>query len=140
MNVSKRLAVEQVILGKYFPTFKVAADVARGTVASNSGTLYGVKLVLAGFPSRMPHAYITSPRLVAHDGRRLEAIASSSKLHVLGADDDGNPQVCHFRADLWTPDVTLYQVVMKIRLWLEAFEAHRATGQPLDRFLPHVAE
>lgn len=138
MNLPKRLLVEQKLLDRYFPGFTIGGGTATGVLLSNARQAYGVRLDLGRFPLEMPRAYVTSPVLATRDGRSFASIQASGELHVLPADTRGNPQVCHWRPELWTPEHTLYQVVFKVRLWLEAYEAHRATGQPLDRFLPHA--
>ncbi|MES2644201.1 MAG: hypothetical protein V4850_32245 [Myxococcota bacterium] len=138
MDLTKRPTVERKILDKYFPGFTIDASSARGTLRSNSGTAYAVRIDLTGFPHRLPQAYITWPRLLMHNGVPLSAINGSSTMHVLAADAAGNPQVCHWRREHWLPEYTVYQVVMKVRIWLEAWERHAATGDSLDRFLPHA--
>lgn len=133
-----RLKVEQTILDKYLPGFHVGPGSARGTLTSNSGQPYSIRVDLPAFPSRMPEAFVTSPVLVMADGQRLSLAGGSHAMHVLGCDGDGHPRICHWHADSWTPSHTLYQVLIKVRIWLEAWEAHLRTGLPVDRWLPTV--
>lgn len=64
---------------------------------------------------------------------------ASATMHVLGA-KDGCTKICHFRSSRWVPANTLYLVALKGRIWLEAYEAHVLTGQPIDRFLRHMPD
>ena len=65
-------------------------------------------------------------------------MGNSAEMHLLDPDEHGHPQICHYRDDVWTPNVTLYKVVMKGRFWLEAYEAHMRTGKAIDTYLPHM--
>lgn len=60
----------------------------------------------------------------------------SASMHTL-APVEGRVAVCHYRPDRWDERKTLYLVLLKVRLWLEALEGHRRTGKPMDDFLPH---
>lgn len=133
-----RFKVEQTILDKYLPGFRIGSVTARGMLTSNSGQAYAVRLDLPGFPTRMPEAFITSPVLVMANGQMLNLAGGSHAMHVLGCDGEGNPRICHWHEDAWTPSHTLYQVLIKVRIWLEAWEAHLRTGLPVSRWLPTV--
>ena len=54
--------------------------------------------------------------------------------HTLGYRDNFL-QICHYRESCWTDRSTLYEVVMKGRIWLEAYEAHLKTGKCMSTFL-----
>jgi hypothetical protein len=34
--------------------------------------------------------------------------------------------------------VSLYKILMKARLWLEAYEQHLRRGEPIDKYLSHM--
>ena len=38
----------------------------------------------------------------------------------------------------WTPQRTVYQVVVKARIWFEAYELHLARGAWIDSWLGHA--
>ena len=63
---------------------------------------------------------------------------TSAEFHTLSG-IDGHTHICHFKASLWTDNNTLYQVVMKGLIWLEAYEAHLRTGKSMDVFLAEMA-
>ena len=48
---------------------------------------------------------------------------------------DGFLRICHDRQTRWTDRSWLYEVTMKGRLWLEAYEGHLRTGKHLNTFL-----
>ena len=48
---------------------------------------------------------------------------------------DGYTQICHFLPRSWKGDKTLFDIIMKGRTWLEAYEIHLQTGVSLDRYL-----
>ncbi len=134
-----RLAAEKAILAKNFPTFRWSGDglVVDGTLHTNRGREYRVRLdSLLGYPSAMPRVLVTAPTLYTRDGRPMWEVGTSAKMHTL------TPlgtwvQVCHGRGDRWETRDTLYLAVLKARLWLEAYEYHLDTGEPLDRWLSH---
>ena len=79
---------------------------------------------------------VTSPYpFKGHAGKNLIDYGESASMHTLDP-KDGYVQICHYKD--WSPRSTIYAVVLKGRIWLEACEAHIRTGNPLDRFLPHT--
>ena len=62
-----------------------------------------------------------------------------NKKHTLGY-RDGFLQICHYRTSRWTDRSTLYEVVMKGRFWLEAYEGYLMTGKCLSTFLGEMRE
>ena len=135
----QRMAAEQAILKHYFSSFTISGTTALGTLRANSGTVYTVRLDLPGFPHCMPAAYIIAPQLVMADGKLLSSLVTSHEMHTIGNDINGFPRICHWHPDVWTPTHTLYQVLMKVRLWIEAWEGHTRTGRPLDTYVASVA-
>ena len=55
-----------------------------------------------------------------------------------GYNIDGYSGICHFRPNLWRANNTLYQVFMKGLIWLEAYQSHLRTGQPLSKYLSEM--
>ena len=49
--------------------------------------------------------------------------------------EDSYTQICPFLPRSWKGDKTLYDINMKGRTWLEAYEIHLKTGDSLDRYL-----
>ena len=50
---------------------------------------------------------------------------------------DDNIQLCHYSDAVWHSNVTLYKVALKCLVWLNAYDGHLRTGEPLDYFLKH---
>ena len=106
-------------------------------MTSNSNKAYKLRVYLASdFPNSCPQMVIVTPKnLKQRNGRALPDI--SPEFHTIGM-RDGYFKLCHYRPRLWTAEITLYQVFMKGRLWIEAYEGHLATGNNMDVYLKHM--
>lgn len=107
-------------------------------VNTNNGKSYTLRVYLASdFPNSCPKLVVSSPSspLRKRDGSLLNS--TSGKDHVLSA-HDGLTQICHFIENRWTSENTIYQVLMKGRIWLEAYEIHLRTGEFLEKYLVHM--
>lgn len=138
----KRFKIENEILNKFFPNSFQFFDMGGKSsylevkLKSNSKQQYTIKVTVAeDYPNRMPKIYITQPEdLKDFRGRKLVDMGAVHKLHLLHP--KGNfPQLCHFKPANWNANVSLYKVVLKARIWIEAFEAHKRTGKTLDHFV-----
>lgn len=138
-SLSRRLQLEESLLKKNFgPSWRiqrVPALGAVGTLRSNGGTEYGLWLPLDDFPDQVPSAFIVSPELRTRSGRKLPEL--DRRMHTLDRNEHGHVQVCHYNRSYWAADVTLYKVVLKLRIWLEAYESHLRTGKAIDSLLGH---
>ena len=133
---TQRLAVEKDTLEKYFPrkvrwidpTGNTKVDV---TMTTNSNQVYCLRLyVPRDFPNSRPVMVVkSSPRPMPDWSNYVTS-------HTLGRNDEGFLQICHYSH--WNGRVTFYEVFMKGRLWLEAYEGHLSTGKPLDYYLRHM--
>ena len=47
----------------------------------------------------------------------------------------GYLRICRYHSSQWTDRSSLYEVVIKGRVWLEAYEGHIRTGRPMNHFL-----
>ena len=113
-------------IGTSSPTLRIAAR-------TNGGNLYTLHFDLAGFPMAAPKVFVTR-MLTKKDGTRMDS--PSSSMHTLTS-ENGWTRICHYGCSSWTPNVSLYKVYIKCRLWLEMYEAHLRTGHPIDYFLSH---
>jgi len=93
-------------------------------IQTNSLRCYVVKIDLSdNYPYNIPKVFITSPKplLTRSGGSMLQA---SHSMHTLTGYED------------WAPNrITLYQIIIKVRIWLEMYECHLKTGKTLDEFL-----
>ena len=102
-------------------------------VRTNRRNIYTLYIQLDGFPENMPKVFVTQ-MLVSHDGKKLES--ASGTMHTLTS-ENGWTRICHYGSNSWTPNVSLYKVYIKCRLWLEMYELHLQTGKPIDYYLSH---
>lgn len=106
-------------------------------VNTNNGKSYTLRIYIPrNFPNECPILVVSSPStpLRRKDGNPV----AGGKDHVYGT-HDGLTEICHFVKGKWKTDNTLYQVLMKGRIWLEAFEIHLRTGEDLEKYLAHMA-
>ena len=107
-------------------------------VNTNNDNSYTLRVYITGnFPNEYPILVVSSPSspLPKSDSSLLDSVSVTD--HTYGA-YDGLTQICHFHTGKWTSENTLYQVFMKGRIWLEAYEIHRRTGQDLEKYLAHM--
>ncbi len=137
-----RLGYEAQVLSQELPHFRFYNPTTAGetTVAGNHTTAanrtYSISVwVRAGFPSQMPLAYITSPcPLYGYGGKTIQSYGTNHSMHVFTPDWNNYVKPCLFKEEFWKADDTLFKVLLKAFLWLEAFEVHCRTGQPIDAF------
>ena len=139
----QRLGFEKDLLEKYFrnrvswinPTANTRVEVR---VTCTNDKQYTLRVYLpSDYPNSCPQMVVSSPSscLRRQNGSLLNE--SSGADHTYGT-RDGLTVICHFRPNLWRDDNTLYQVIMKGLIWLEAYEAHLRTGSPLSRYLQEM--
>lgn len=136
----ERIALELDVLDRTFAEVDIfelnGSFCVEVGLSTNSGTLYAVRVVLPDdYPNSMPRALIVHPSVLrdAH-GRDLSTIGGSHTMHVL-AGEQGMTVVCHYHPARWFANATLYKVILKVRIWLEAYECHLRTGRPIDALL-----
>lgn len=133
----QRLAVERSILDQYFPGRVQWIDPTEDTkvevtMTSNSNQVYGLRVyVPRDFPNSLPDLVVCrSPRGMPNWG-------SSGKTHTLGRRDDCL-KICHYYAPRWNPQHTFYEIFLKGRVWLEAYEGHLDSKRNMDYYLGHM--
>ena len=140
----RRFALEEQILRKHLPrhyAFEVnSSGVPERLILgfkTSSGRTYQAKLILDGYPYSQPKVYLTSPSYITdYDGILLSSHGVSASMHLL-TPDGRCPQICHYKSDLWNANKSLWLVAMKVLVWLEAFQGHLSSGEPLDYYLKH---
>jgi ubiquitin-protein ligase len=137
-----RLALEKQLLEINMPGFYFYEPTGNtyvfGEFPTNCGNKYGVRVEIPlGFPDQCPKVYITTPNPLWGYGNRkkIADYGIDHLMHTLSPHANGWIQVCHFKAERWTATCTLYKILIKVRLWLEAYEGHRNTGKFIDDFL-----
>ncbi len=114
-----------------FNTDKPYCIIAQQT---NSKKIYTIKIDLSNnYPNTVPPAFITSPKpLLSKTGASM--LGASHSMHTLTG-ENGCVRVCHYGPNQWNPNVSLYKIIIKIRVWLEAYENHLKTGEDLSKYL-----
>lgn len=137
-----RLVWEKSIIDKYFPnratwynqtTINAYVDVAMTT---NSDNKYTLRVYLSqDHPNSCPEMVLVSPsNLRLKNGEALPR--NEAKFHTTG-ERDTFIKICHSLPELWMGDNTIYQLFIKGRLWIEAYERHLDTGKDIDVYLKH---
>ncbi len=103
---------------------------------TSSGASFKLAIALqADYPASVPEVYVLSPLLLRDFlGQDLLAISPSHTMHLLKP-RERHIQLCHYKAENWHPNVTLYKVALKCLLWLEAYQNHLQTGRPITDYL-----
>lgn len=137
---NRRLQQEEKILEDYFPK-KVTWFNRNGPdtrievqMTSNSNKAYTLRACIQpDYPNSCPDLLVCNPSrpLKNKDGYDLDCGTDN---HSYGT-KDGLTTICHFVPTMWTNEYTLYQVFMKGRIWLEAYEIHLHTGKPIKTYL-----
>ena len=135
----QRLGFEKDLLEKYFrnrvtwldPTGDTKVEVR---VTCTNDKQYTLRIYIpSDYPNSVPDMIVKTPSMRKLMRRNGDELCGSID-HVYGS-RDGCTQICHFRPNLWRSENTLYQVVMKGLIWLEAYEAHLRTGATLSAYL-----
>ena len=137
---SERLNRERDILNKYFRgmfqfyNINLPGEYLEMRLKTQSGNSYVLKIEIEpDYPSSMPSVFVTYPgTLVDFYGSKM--LLASGPMHTLNG-KGGFTKICHTWSANWNPNRTLFQVVMKARLWLEAYEGHKRTGNLMDHYL-----
>lgn len=131
----RRLSAEKAVLQKNFPgrvkwinpTGDTKVEVE---VNTNNGKSYSLRIYLnADFPHSVPEM------VVSKSPNPMPDWCTSYKNHTLSKRDGFVNIICHYRSEYWTSQLSLYEVFIKGRIWLEAHEGHLRTGQSMDYFL-----
>ena len=137
---AERLNAEKAVLSHYLPANSyVFKDMYTANpylllgVLTNRNHTYTLRIDLNGFPNSIPHAFVTK-MLYTKDWVKMSGVSAS--MHTLTS-EHGYTRICHYGLQSWTPNVSLYKVYIKCRLWIEMYELHCQTGKPIDYYLKH---
>jgi hypothetical protein len=95
-------------------------------------------MLLDAYPQSPPPAYAVKTTLLQREGGALAQLGASQKMHLLAPDLFGHPQLCLYHDRAWGTSVPLVSLIIKARLWIEAYEAYLYSGEPLDAVLGHM--
>lgn len=103
---------------------------------TNRGNVYTLYIDLCDFPDSVPPKVFVTRMLRNKAGEEMDGCSAS--MHTLTS-EHGWTRICHYGGDAWTPQVSLYKIFVKCRLWLEMYEQHLHNGRPIDYYLNHQA-
>ena len=134
----ERLAAEKSVLDHYFsgcvkwidPTGDTKVEVKLKT---NNGNEYTLRIYIGNFPNAIPDMVVVS------SPKPMPNWHGDPNTHTL-LKRDGYLRICHYHYSQWTDRCSLYEVVMKGRVWLEAYEGHLRTEQPMNYFLREMEQ
>ncbi len=140
MITNDRLELEKSVLERKLPSnaykfMDIGTDKPYLVIAAktNRGNIYTLRIELDQFPAEIPKAFINK-MLKNKTGGMMNGI--SAAMHTLTS-EGGRTRICHYGYDSWNPNVSLYKVYVKCRLWLEMYELHLDNGKPIDYYLNH---
>lgn len=139
-----RLQLEKKYIKQFFPSFEwfnptlPGSAYIEGWMKSNAGNQYKLRLIIPyDVPNSVPVLLVMYPKpLYNYYSQNMANLGFSALMHVL-TPVDGYVQICHYKSSLWTPSITFYKVLIKGRLWIEAYEGHKKTGNFIDKYLRH---
>jgi len=135
-----RMQFEAKILAEYHPGCEIVQGndfaVVRLWHCVNNAWYRLRVYVPTAYPDEKPRAYVEYPvPLLQHSGRAVAEIGPSHNFHTLTATSDGEVQLCHFSDRTWDATKTVHLVVLKAKMWLQAYgEHHLLTGKPICDF------
>jgi len=139
----QRLTAERKILQRFFPDARWRDPHDAGNtrveidMPTNARNRYRIHLLVPpDYPSSQPDLLVVDPCPLR--ARGYDLLDTSGCMHTLTPllRHPEYVRICHYRG--WDPNKTLYLVLMKARLWLEAYESHLRHGNPIDDFLGHM--
>lgn len=133
----QRRELETVILRQYFsPDAFVWQTKGKHEwldigIKTQSDAVYRLNVMIpSDYPNSCPALWVVYPNpLRFRSGVILDG--PSHDMHTLERTSSGL-RICHYEPGEWSPNHTLYRVVLKGRLWLECYEAHLRTGKTID--------
>lgn len=132
--------MEAAVLGNYLPQnmfrfrdLNTTSPYLQAGVVTNDGNCYLLRFMLSSFPTNKPKVYVEE-MLRTRSGAVMDS--PSAVNHTLTS-WNGWTQLCHYNDDCWAPDVSLWKVYLKCRLWLEMYRAHLRTGKTMEYYLNH---
>lgn len=138
----QRVDMETMVLNRYLPATAFRFMDMHTTnpyitmgLMTNSGNPYTIRIYLSNYPENVPEVYVTR-MLHTKDGDPMDS--PSASMHTLSS-KYGYTRICHYGSSSWKYTVSLYKIYIKCRLWLEIYELHLKTGQPMDYYLNHQA-
>lgn len=150
MTLEERLILENQILSKdglsQFKIYKSEQGISyflRGEHKTSIGNSYAIwSPIPNGYPCSCPPVYIYKPNPLRGfmSLKTINSYGVSHAMHTLGNGPNGEVQICHWRPSVWHGGITFNKVMLKVVLWLEAYEQHLSSGQSIETFVRTMEE
>ena len=102
-------------------------------MTTNNNQTYILRIyVPADYPNALPTMVVCS------SPKRMPNWGCDGATHTLGRTSDGFLKICHYRESRWNAESTFYEIFLKGRLWLEAYEGYLRTKKPMEYYLGHM--
>ncbi len=150
MTLQERLGCENQVLNQDgLGQFQVYHDAQKGSYylwgehKTSSGKAYTIwSPIPSNYPYGCPPVYIYRPNpLVGYAGlRTINSYGVSHAMHTMGNGQNNEVQICHWRQARWDSSKTLNKVMIKVVLWLEAYELHLSEGKDINDYVRTMQE
>jgi len=139
---SRRLEIEKTLLTTAFGDYLSWDGKSNVAVLWTyvSGRRYVLRMEgIDSFPDALPSTFLQEPcPLTRHDGSKVEGV--SGPWHTLGNSAKGEVKICTYMFSCWNSATTLLKIFAKAAIWCAAFDCHKQTGKPLDKYLTEMSE
>lgn len=127
---------------KYFPDWEFVWENDEkahfsGWVMGNGPNWYQLRLELnPQLPEVCPELFVWEPIILpnASSGTINELLGHST--HTRPNGPDGRVQICFIAPNDWDASISFLLPLLRGALWINAYEAHLATGRPISDFFP----
>lgn len=109
-----------------------------GVQRTNAGNAYTIwSPIPARYPYERPRVYVQDPNPLRgyRYGESINSLGLSHAMHTLSNGPNSEVQICHWRDERWHSGITLNKVMIKVVLWLEAYEQYLASGTSISKFV-----
>src|SRR6266852_2492276 len=125
----RRMQFEAKILAENHPGCEIVQGDDWATVRLwhyVNSSIYRLRIYVPGaYPDERPRVYVQYPvPLLQYSGRPVAEIGPNHNFHTLTATNAGEVQICHFSDTTWDAAKTAHLVVLKAKLWLQAYGEH----------------
>lgn len=101
---------------------------------SNQGNVYKITISIPlNYPYELPETAITFPTEL-RGFKRSKIKSFCHEMHTLSC-LKSSLGLCLFHPSQWHPNQSIYKVIVKTKLWIEAYENHVKTGQNINTYL-----
>ena len=146
-NCSKKMEdLQDALVHMYFSQFqrvRLSDDDAyyQGDIASDVlGGQVTLRLqYMPTLPEVCPLLFVWNPIAIplnpeVFPGETINSKGCCHNFHTNSNGPGGRVSICHISASMWDPSMVYVQVLLKGAMWLNAYEGHLQTGQPISEY------